>query len=151
MTSKVYQTHQRIPALREMMYGKDKARYAPLTLTQNAKRQYLIQRLKQAYTKDIYNQILLRFVKDIRDYDFSKPIPTEILEEIDFDEVRGNLLRDAGFVLDEHIEIGGQIRYASYIVRHQGRNFLSLYRGSGRYMQATQPSAGPLLYCIPIR
>ena len=151
MTSKVYQIHQRIPALRQMMYGKDKARYAPLSLNKSARRQLLIRQLKQAYTKDIYDQILLRLVKDIRNYDFSKPIDSDILDEIDFDDVRDSFRRDPGFHYYDFISIGGQVRYTVYIVKHQGRHYLSIYRGSGRYMQSTQPTAGPLLYCIPVK
>jgi hypothetical protein len=83
------QIHERIPAFRQMLYGKDKSMYVPQKYSLAKKRQYLFEQLKK------YTNVMefLKFTKDIRAYDFKKPYPIsflQLLSEIDFTEIEND-------------------------------------------------------------
>jgi hypothetical protein len=149
MPKSLQEIHERIPGLREMMYGKDKARYAPSSLSKNLRRQYLLEELRTLSNGKA--QEYLKFTKDIRQYDFSKPIPTTFLTELDFDDIRESMMKYGTYLCyDDALFIDNDM-YKIYVVKDKKKHFICVYRFGRYYDDILRHPSTKLLVCIPIQ
>jgi hypothetical protein len=145
--SRVQQIHQRIPALREMLYAKDKARYVPSNMRMALRKDFLIQQLTKINKRKTpeYN----KFENDIYKYDWRKPIDPEVMDEIDFEEIKDSFSTSPTFIYFDLLIIG-RSQYNVYCVTKVKRKYVCIYR-FGRYTDPQTHPGTPLLYCIPIQ
>ena len=143
----VQQIHQRIPALREMLYAKGKVRYVPSNMKLALKKQFLIKQLTKV--NKFKTTEYKKFDNDIYKYDWGKPIDSEIIEEIDFDEIQDSFSTSPTFINFDTI-ILGRSQYTIYCVTRVKRKYVCIYR-FGRYFDVQTHPGTPLLYCIPIQ
>lgn len=148
----VPQLHQRIPAFRQMMYGKDKAKYAPNSLHKSARRQYLLKQIKTLNIVGTVNRSIeyTKFTKDIRGYNFQKPIDVNLLEELDFEDIQESFPTYGSYLCYDDSFMVGRNTYRIYLVKYKTKNFVCIYR-FGRYFDnlLKHPST-QLLFTIPI-
>lgn len=142
--NKVQQLHQNIPAFRQMLYGKDKSYYVPHKMSKARHREILIQQLKLYKNPKEY----LKFISDIRLYDFRQEVHIKYLQrlsEIDFDEIKHDFDKFSFVyydILDHDILV--------YLVQWKEKKYLCLYRFS-RYFETSQYPNSKLLFCIPYK
>lgn len=143
------QLHQRIPGLREMMYGKDKAMYAPASLSPNLRRQTLLKEIRTLANEKA--EEYLKFTRDIRAYDFTKPISTEILDNLDFEDIGESVMKYGTYLCyDDALMVGSQL-YKVYLINFKKKHFVCIYK-FGRYYDNTLKHPGTkLLFAIPFR
>lgn len=135
-------TYERIPALKQMMFGVDKSRYIPKSIEKTLQKQQLVKQIKECASKDY-----LFFTKDIRNYSFKKPIPLsvfEMLKELDLEEDL-----PIEFTCYQYIDVFPPQKTILYIVKYRNKKFLCFYRFK-RYFNADAYPRTDLLYCIPI-
>jgi hypothetical protein len=137
----VQEIHQRIPAFKQMLYGKAKAPYVKTSLLSAKKKQDLIQQLKSYKNPQEY----LKFTSDIRLYDFKQAVPIRYLNrisEIDFDEVVNDFDTFSYVYYDI---LGSDILV--YLVQWKDKKYLCFYNYS-RYFQTIQHPKSKLVFCI---
>lgn len=138
-----------MPALREMMYGKDKAMYAPISLSVNLRRQNLlkqIQTLSENRTQDY-----LRFLSDIRGYDFKTPIATNMLTSLDFEDMSQSLFRNITYLCYDDALVIDDKTFKVYLVQYQKKFHVCLYRFGRYYDDSLRHPSTKLLYAMPIK
>lgn len=139
--------HERIPGLREMMYGKDKARYAPSSLSKNLRRQRLIDELRTLThgKSDDY----LKFTRDIRNYDFTKPIDVSLLSNLDFDDIGESKMKYGTYLCyDDSFFLDGKV-FKIYLVQFRKKHYISIYRFGRYYDDSLKHPLTKLYACIP--
>lgn len=137
----INQLHQRVPAFKQILYGTIKAPLVKSNLLDAKKKENLIQQLKHYRNPEQY----LKFVKDIKAYDFKQSVPVKYLNrlnEIDFDEVVNDFDHFSFIYYDI---LGSDILV--YLVEFNGKKYLCLYRYS-RYFNTIQYPGSKLLFCI---
>lgn len=137
----IQQVYQRVPAFKQMLYGKIKAPLVSSKIVQNKRKQDLIQQFKSYKHPTEY----LKFIADIRLYDWKQSVPARILDrvaEIDFEEV-ANDFDEFSFVYYDIL--GSDILV--YLVQWRGKKYLCLYNFS-RYFQTIQHPKSKLVYCV---
>lgn len=144
------QIHETVPGLRQMMYGKDKARYAPTSLSKAIRRERIIHELNRlTLTLSDYR----KFTRDIVHYDWKQPQTMEtlsIIQHLDLEDIKDSLLLDAGFYCyDDSIRIHQKL-YSLYIINFRGQNYLMIYN-FGRYFNSLKYPHTKLHLCIPFR
>lgn len=148
------QVHERIPAFRQMMYGKDKAKYVPSSYTQAQRRQRIFAMLKQSDLV-VRKREYAKFVKDIRSYDYRQPkdagIYADLSENLDFKDMKASFPRNLTYLCYDEAVVGRKGTYKVYLVRYDGLNFVCAYK-SGRYFDNSMihPNS-KLLLCLPFR
>lgn len=137
----VQQLHQRIPAFKQILYGKIKTPLVTNNVLQNTKKQALIREFKNYTNPKEY----LKFIADIRLYDWKQAVPTRILDrvgEIDFDDI-ANDFDTFSFVYYDIL--GTDILV--YLVQWKHKKYLCLYNFS-RYYQTMQHPTSKLVFCV---
>lgn len=140
----VQELHQNIPAFRQALYGKDKSYYVPTNMSKAKQKQALVEQLSAYKNPTEY----LKFVRDIRVYDFKQSVSISLLSrlsEIDLEEVLEDF-RSFSFVYYDIL--GSDILV--YLVQWKDKKYLCLYRFS-RYFQTSQHPRSKLLYCVPYK
>lgn len=138
----VQQIHQRVPAFKQMLYGKIKAPLVSSKIIQNKKKEDLIQEFKKYKNPNEY----LKFIADIRLYDWKQSVPVRILErvvEIDFEEIANDFEDHFSFVYYDIL--GSDVLV--YLVQWKGKKYVCLYNFS-RYFQTIQHPKSKLVYCV---
>lgn len=148
----VPQLHQRIPAFRQMMYGKDKAKYAPTNLKKSARRQYLLKQIKTLSVIGTVNRSIeyTKFTKDIRGYNFQKPLDVHILEDLDFEDIEESFPTYGSYLCYDDSFMIGRNSARIYLVKYKTTNFICIYRFGRFFDNMLKYPNTLLLYCIPI-
>lgn len=145
----IQQLHETVPSLREMMYGKDKARYAPVSFSKNMRRQRLLKELKTLVDEKANEY--LKFTKDIRSYDFSKPLDVNILKNLDFEDMAQSIMKYGTYLCyDDSFGIGGQY-YKIYIVNYKSKHFICVYKFGRYYDDCLKHPSTKLQLCMSFR
>lgn len=143
--SKIQEIHERIPAFRQMLYGKDKSMYVPQNYSLARKRQYIFQQLKNFTNVTEF----LKFSRDIRSYDFKKPYTIsflQLLSEMDFAEIQ-NDYDTFTYIYYDILQLGRK-SLLIYLVQYRNKNYICFY-DFRRYFNTWVHPGTPLLYCIP--
>lgn len=140
----VQQIHQRVPAFKQMLYGKVKGPLVKTSLLNAKKKQDLIQQLKSYKNPKEY----LKFIADIRLYDFKQAVAVRYLNrlsEIDFEEVVHDFDRFSFVYYDI---LGSDILV--YLVQWKDKRYLCLYNFS-RYFDTIRHPGSKLVFCVPYK
>jgi len=156
---KYVQLHDRpelVPYFRQLIYGKDKMkRVAHKNLATLSREQKLLQTIKGLGDDETgvrRGQEYLKFTSDIRRYDFTKPVPSHVMRELDMEDIERVCREGYGQYLPYDSEFTDDM-YNVYLVRRGATHYVCVY-DFGRYFDQINPLQHPktrLITCLALK